>query len=260
MISGKPTAAAGGVVPATTTPSGYSPSDLRTAYAFPSVTGGPVRTVAVVTAYDDPDAASDLAAYRSQYALSSCTVANGCFKQVSQTGTGSLPPAEAGWSAAVAESVDMISAICPACHILVVEADSAAIADLGTAENEAVTLGAKFVDNDWSIPESAGETSYDTEYFDHPGVAITAPAGDSGYGVSYPAASPDVTAVGGTTLTKDSSVTRKYDETAWADSGSGCSAYEPKPSWQADTGCNQRTDNDLAAVADPSTPVAYYTH
>lgn len=242
---------------ATTTPNGLSPANLQQAYNLQGSTSGSGQTVAVVTPYDDPSAASDLAAYRSQYGLSPCTVANGCFKQVSQTGTSTLPSTSATWDATEAASIDTISAICPNCHILVIEATSVAITDLGTAENEAVSLGAKFIDNDWFIYESSGETSYDTSYFNHPGVAITAPSGDStGYGVTYPAASPDVMAVGGTTLTADSSSPRGYDEAAWTNSGSGCSQYETKPSWQTDTGCATRTLNDLSA--DAGTPVAFY--
>jgi hypothetical protein len=248
--------------PETTTPAGYAPSDLQSAYGLPDSTLlGRGETVAVVTAYDDPDAESDLGTYRTQYALSACTTANGCFKKVNQTGGTSYPGTSAGWSAADAQSLDMISAICPTCHLLLVEANSTAITDLGTAENEAVTLGAQFVDNDWYTPEAglgSSETSYDSQYFDHPGVAITAPSGNSGYGVNYPAASQYVTAVGGTTLTKATGVTRGWTETAWSGTGSGCSAYEPKPAWQDDTGCSDRTLNDTAAVADPNTPVAYY--
>jgi hypothetical protein len=243
-----------------TTPAGYTPANLTSAYQLPTGMGSG-STVAVVTAYDDPDAASDLAVYRSEYGLPACTAGNGCFDKVSQTGGTSYPKTSAGWSAGTAESMDMISALCPNCHILLVEATNSAISNLGTAENEAVTLGAQFIDNDWTIPEAevgSAETTYDTEYFDHPGVAITAPAGNSGYGVSYPAASPYVTAVGGTTLTQDTGVGRGWDETAWSGTGSGCSAYEPKPPWQADSGCTMRTVNDAAAVADPSTPVAYY--
>jgi hypothetical protein len=265
LISQPPAAgaAAGDVSPDAVTPGGYSPANLEQAYQFQGSRSGVGQTVAVVTAYNDPDAASDLAAYRTEYGLNPCTVADGCFKQVSETGsTTSLPGSAAGWTAPAAESVDMISAICPDCHILLVEASSTAIADLGTAENEAVTLGAKFVDNDWIIPETsigAAETTYDSDYFNHPGVAITAPAGDDGYGnVSYPAASPYVVAVGGTTLSPDSSAIGSYTETAWTGTSAGCSAYEPKPSWQADTGCADRTLNDLAADADPNTPVAYY--
>src|SRR5450756_1764955 len=243
-----------------TTPTGYTPANLASAYRLPSTmpTGS---KVAVVTAYDDPNAATDLGTYRTQYGLAACTTASGCFQKVNQTGGTTYPKASAGWSAGAAESVDMISAICSACDIILVEASSSAITDLGAAENEAVALGAKFIDNDWTIPEAAigsAETTNDTEYFNHPGVAITAPAGDGGYGVSYPAASPYVTAVGGTTLTADIGVIRGWNESTWTGTGSGCSTVEPKPAWQSDTGCTGRTDNDAAAVADPSTPVAYY--
>jgi hypothetical protein len=276
VLTGKPAKATAGMATgksavsaaSTTTITGFTPTELQAAYeAQGSFTGSAVgsgETVAVVTAYDDPYAASDLATYRSEYGLSACTVADGCFEKVSQTGsTTSLPAPASGWSPAASESMDVISAICPNCHILLVEANSPSIDDLGTAVNEAVTLGAKFVDNDWYKSEAsigAAETTYDSEYFDHPGVAITAPAGDGGYGVNYPAASPDVIAVGGTTLTTDSgSIPSGYTQTAWTGSGSGCSAYEPKPAWQTDTSnCADRTMNDLAAVADPSTPVAYY--
>ena len=252
----------GGAQPAASTPAGYAPSDLQSAYNLPKSSSlGNGETVAVVTAYDDPTAETDMGTYRTQYGISACTTANGCFKKVNQTGGTTYPGTSAGWPAADAQSLDMISALCPACHILLVEANSTAITDLGTAENEAATLGAEFIDNDWFTPEAsfgASETSYDTQYFDHPGVAITAPAGNAGYGVNYPAASQYVTAVGGTTLTKDTSVARGWTETAWSGSGSGCSAYEPKPAWQQDTGCSDRTLNDTAAVADPGTPVAYY--
>lgn len=239
----------------TTPPAGLSPANLQQAYDLQSATGGSGQTVALVTAYDDPTAAGDLAAYRTQYSLAACTVADGCFKKVGQTGsTTSLPGTSAEWTAPVAESLDAISAICPNCHILLVEANSAATADLAAAENEATVIGARFITNDWTGPESASETTYDSSF--SPDVVITAPAGDAGYGATYPAASPNVIAVGGTTLTASSGSPRGYTEAAWADTGSGCSAYEPKPSWQTDTGCAGRTMNDLAA--DAGTPIAYY--
>ena len=249
------------VADASTPPAGFTPADLQSAYGLHSSTAGSLQTVAVVTAYDDPDAESDLATYRSQYGIAACTTADGCFSKVNQTGGTTYPGTSAGWSASDAQSLDMISAICPNCHIVLVEASSSAITDLGTAENEAVMLGAMFIDNDWASPEAtfgSTETSYDALYFNHPGIAITAPAGDAGYGVDYPAASPYVIAVGGTTLTKDSTAPRGWTEAAWSGSGSGCSAYEPKPAWQTDTGCSDRTVNDVAAVADPNTPVNFY--
>jgi hypothetical protein len=246
-----------------TTPPGYGPSGLRSAYGLASYSpiGGTGQTVAVVTAYDDATAETDMATYRSQYGLSAC--GSGCFSKVNETGGSTYPPAgPAGWSLVTAEDLDMISAICPNCHILLVEATTTAITDLGTAENEAVTLGAKFVTNTWFTPEATygtSEPTYDTDYFNHPGVAITAPDGNGGgYGTYYPAASPDVIAVGGTTLTQDTSTARGWTETAWSDTGSGCSPYEAKPSWQTDTGCSDRTLNDVSAVADPNTPVAIY--
>ncbi|WP_405869473.1 putative Ig domain-containing protein [Streptomyces sp. NBC_00005] len=243
-------------------PSGLSPANLHSAYNLPS-TGGSGLTVAVVDAYNDPNAESDLATYRSQYGLSSCTKANGCFKQVSQTGsTTSLPTNDTGWAGEEALDIDMVSAVCPNCNIVLVEANSATDSDLGTAENEAVALGAKFVSNSWGGDESSSQTSEDTSYFKHPGVAITVSAGDEGYGAEYPATSQYVTAVGGTALST-SSTSRGWTESVWKTSstegtGSGCSAYDTKPSWQTDTGCTKRMESDVSAVADPATGVAVY--
>ena len=123
--------------------------------------------------------------------------------------------------------------------------------------NEAVKLGAKFVSNSYGAGEAAAETSLD-HFYDHPGVAITASSGDSGYGVSWPAASPHVTAVGGTSLLPALNQ-RGWAEIAWSGAGAGCSQYEPKPSWQDDSGCPRRAVADVAAVADPDvSPVAVY--
>ncbi|MEU6402127.1 putative Ig domain-containing protein [Streptomyces sp. NPDC046985] len=247
---------------AAATPSGLSPANLHSAYKLPS-TGGSGLTVAVVDAFNDPNAEADLGTYRSQYGLSACTKANGCFKQVSQTGsTTSLPTNDTGWAGEEALDLDMVSAVCPNCSIVLVEANSANDTDLGIAENEAVSLGAKVVSNSWGGGESSGQTSEDTQYFKHPGVAITVSAGDSGYGAEYPATSQYVTAVGGTAL-NTSSNSRGWTESVWSTSstegtGSGCSAYDPKPSWQTDTGCGKRMEADVSAVADPATGVAVY--
>ncbi|MDV7218915.1 putative Ig domain-containing protein [Streptomyces prunicolor] len=242
--------------------SGLSPANLHSAYALPS-TGGSGLTVAVVDAYNDPNAESDLATYRSNFGLSACTKASGCFKQVSQTGsTTSLPTNDTGWAGEEALDIDMVSAVCPNCNIILVEATSATDANLGTAENEAVTLGAKFVSNSWGGDESSSQTSEDTSYFKHPGVAITVSSGDEAYGAEYPATSQYVTAVGGTALSTSSS-TRGWTESVWKTSsteggGSGCSAYDAKPTWQTDTGCTKRMEADVSAVADPATGVAVY--
>jgi hypothetical protein len=243
---------------------GYGPSSLQSAYSLPSSTAGSGETVAVVDAYNDPDAASDLATYRSDWSLPAC--GSGCFEQVNEEGATSPLPSAAGstgWDVEESLDIDMVSAICPLCHIILVEANSADTADLGAGVNAAVSLGADFVSNSYGGSESSSDNTYDSDYYNHPGVAVTASAGDDGYGVSYPAASADVTAVGGTSLSTASN-SRGWTETVWGSSsggegtGSGCSADSSKPSWQTDTGCSKRTDNDVAAVADPNTGLAVY--
>ncbi|HEX4061282.1 MAG TPA: putative Ig domain-containing protein [Streptosporangiaceae bacterium] len=239
------------------TPSGYSPANLDSAYKL-SATGGSGETVAIVDAMNDPNAASDLATYRSQWGLPACTVASGCFRQVNQAGaTSPLPANDTGWAGEESLDVDMVSAICPLCKIILVEASSADNADLYAAEDEAVALGAKFVSNSWGGSEYSGQTTDDAA-FNHPGVAITVSSGDDGTGAEYPATSQYVTAVGGTTLTTASN-SRGWAESAWSGAGSGCSAYDPKPSWQTvTTSCSKRAEADVSAVADPNTGVAVY--
>jgi subtilase family serine protease len=238
-------------------PSGYGPASLQSAYNLPSATGGSGQTVAIVDAYDDPNAESDLATYRSQYGLSACTTANGCFTKVDQNGGTKYPRGNSGWAEEISLDLDMVSAACPNCKILLVEASSSSMTNLGTAVNTAVRLGAKFVSNSYGGSESSSDATYDSTYFNHPGVAITVSSGDNGYGVEYPAASKYVTAVGGTSL-KTSSTTRGWTDTVWSGAGSGCSSYDAKPSWQKDTGCANRTVADVSAVADPNTGVAVY--
>ncbi len=243
---------------------GYGPSNLQSAYLLPSSTAGSGQTVAVVDAYNDPNATSDLATYRSSAGLPAC--GSGCFSVVNQNGAASPLPANAGtngWDVEESLDIDMVSAICPLCHIILVEASSPTTANLGTAVNSAVSLGAKFVSNSYGGSESSSDPTFDTDYYNHPGVAVTASAGDDGYGVEYPAASQYVTAVGGTSLSTASN-SRGWTETVWGSSaggegtGSGCSADDAKPSWQKDTGCSHRTNNDVSAVADPNTGVAVY--
>lgn len=243
-----------GVKPNASSPSGYNPSDLQGAYNLPSATAGSGQTVAIVDAYNDPKAEADLATYRSYFNLPACTTANGCFKKVNQSGGTSYPSNNAGWSQEISLDLDMVSAVCPNCHILLVEATSPSFANLGTAVNTAVRLGANTVSNSYGGSESSGESSY-ASYYNHPGVAITASSGDNGYGVEVPAAYNTVTAVGGTSLNY-SGGTRS--ETAWSGAGSGCSAYIAKPSWQHDSGCSRRTVADVSAVADPNTGVSVY--
>jgi subtilase family serine protease len=259
---------------ASSTIAGYHPSDLLNAYNLPS-SGGGGQTVAIVDAYDDPNVAGDLSTYRSAFglpAVSTCSVAGGkvtspggpCFAKVSQTGsTTSLPRSNGGWSQEISLDVDMVSAICSQCNILLVEASSSSLTNLGTAVNEAASLGATEISNSYGGSESSSDTTYDTKYYRHPGVAITASAGDSGYGVEYPAASQYVTAVGGTSLSRNSATVRGWSETAWSGSGSGCSADDPQPSWQSSNAtiagvCGKRAVADVSADADPNTGVSVY--
>ncbi len=235
----------------------YGPADLQSAYSIGS--GGAGHTVGIVDVYDDPNAESDLGVYRATYGLGPCTTANGCFRKVNINGaaTGNV-----GWAQEISLDLDMVSASCPACHILLVEvpADSSGSASagaIGQAVNTAVQLGASEVSLSLGSGEFAGET-VDDRYFDHPGVAVTVASGDSGYGTSFPATSADVIAVGGTSLRRTTALARGWTETAWSGTGAGCSQFEPKPIWQHDTGCLRRTDNDLAVVADPATGVAVY--
>jgi len=242
-----------------TTPTGYGPADLQAAYKLPSTTAGAGQTIAVVDAFDDPTAESDLAQYRSYYGLPPCTSESGCFKKVDQNGGTLYPPPNPDWDLEISLDLDMVSAICPNCNILLVEATTNLDSDLYTAEDTAAALGANAISNSWGGDEYNGETADDV-HFNHAGVAITASSGDSGYGVSYPAASRYLTAVGGTSLTQNqtdgSDAVRHWTETAWDGAGSGCSAYESKPRWQHDAGCAKRTVADVSAVADPNTGVA----
>lgn len=232
-------------------PSGLGPADLAGAYKLGA--GGSGQTVAIVDAQDDPNAESDLAVYRSTYGLPPCTTANGCFRKVNQTGGTTYPAPDTGWAGEISLDVDMVSAVCPSCHILLVEATSPTTANLGTAVNTAVSLGARFVSNSYGGSDQTASSAYN-----HPGVAITASTGDGGYEVEYPASDQHVTAVGGTSLTRDTSA-RGWSESAWSGAGSGCSTIQPKPAWQtAATSCTRKANADVSAVANPSTGVAVY--
>ncbi|MDX6220943.1 MAG: hypothetical protein QOJ48_2624 [Frankiales bacterium] len=242
-----------GATPAATTSwggRGYSPAQLTTAYGL---SGGSSALVAVVDAYNNPNAAADLNSYRGLFGLgpANLTIVN---QNGSTTG---LAAGDAGWGQEEMLDLEMVSAICPACPILYVGAKSASFTDLGTAVNTAVAQGAKVVSNSYGGNESSSEISIQSQYYTHPGVAITVSSGDSGYGVQSPAAFNTVTAVGGTSLTLNADGTRKA-ETVWSGAGSGCSAYISKPTWQHDTSCSRRTVADVSAVADPNTGVAVY--
>jgi hypothetical protein len=276
--------------------SGYYPSDLLSAYGLAKAAsamtpGSSAPTVAIVDAYDDPNAASDLAAYRASMSgstdpntgLSDGTIPPLCgsgvtancvtFTKVSQTGGTKYPTGNSGWAEEISLDLDMVSAICPDCNILLVEASSSSIANLATAEQEAESYHPVAIDNSYGGSEFSTETSYNSIYSSiaasssSVGTAITAATGDDGYGTLFPAVSPLVTAVGGTSLsyTGTGSSLAWSAQSVWSDAGSGCSSYEQAPAWQQDQGvyrlssdCPGRQVADVSADANPETGVATY--
>jgi subtilase family serine protease len=236
---------------------GYSPAELKSAYAIPTDLGAGA-TVAVVDAYHNPNAESDLAVYRSTWGLPPCGSANGCFRQVNQRGgTAPMPSTDAGWGTEISLDLQMVSAACPLCRILLVEADDTSFTDLGEAVNYAATQGVAAISNSYGGDEDQDSVDYATQYFTHPGIAVLAASGDDGFRVEFPAAAGGVIAVGGTTLNHAANA-RGWTESAWRDGGSGCSTLQPKPPWQRDTGCPGRTVADVSAMADPNTGPAVY--
>jgi subtilase family serine protease len=241
---------------------GLTPTDIRSAYRLPSSSGGGL--VAIVDAYDDPRAESDLAAYRAHFGLPACTTANGCFRKVNQAGLPrSFPAASTSWSQEIALDLDAVSAACPGCKILLVEANSARNSDLGASIAAAARFRPAAVSNSFGSPESSSQRAVDAKIA-HLGIALVASSGDDGYGAAqFPASSTYFTAVGGTSL-KRSSAARGWTETVWGtaagtkSTGSGCSSYEAKPSWQPGAACGRRMIVDVAADADPATGLAVY--
>jgi subtilase family serine protease len=238
-------------------PAGYGPRDLWSAYGLPGTRPGRARTVAVVTAFDNPNVEADLAAYRTQYGLPACTTANGCFRKVGQDGTATLPQPDQSWGLEAAVDVTMVSAACPRCHVLLVEANDDSYPSMGAAVDTAVRLGAAVVSNSYGAAESNLAMDYASHY-QHRDAVVVASTGDGGFGpANFPAVLGNVVAVGGTTLTPADN-RRGWTEQAWSGSAGGCSAYVAKPSWQRDHNCPMRTVADVAAVADPQTGVAVY--
>ncbi|MDR3642315.1 MAG: S53 family peptidase [Candidatus Doudnabacteria bacterium] len=245
-------------------PIGFSPADLRHAYNLSGKADNhPV--VAIVDAYDDPTIKSDLDVYSNQFGLAhlpNCKTDAAkslvpCFQKISQRGTAALPSINKGWSMEIALDVEAVHAMCENCSILLVEATSPNMTNLMAAVDAAVKAGAVAVSNSYGGPEFAEEKQFDS-HFNRAGIAFTVSSGDSGYGVQYPAASPYVTAVGGTSLYLGSGGKYK-NEDAWSGAGSGCSQFEGKPAWQTDNKCQNRTVADVSAVADPDTGFAVYT-
>ena len=281
-----PTGRAGGNA-ASLPGSGYYPGDLQSAYqvaaAASAITpGAGAPTIAIVDAYDDPNALSDLTAYRTN--LSGATdpntglsdgsippvcggaITSGCITFTKYTPQGT-PSGNTNWSEEISLDLDMVSAICPNCNIALVEAASNSFTNLAAATSFAKGLGPAAVTNSYGGNEFSGETSYNSTYAAGTTTAVTASTGDSGYGVEFPAADPNTTAVGGTSLTYTGTGSGLVwnAQTVWSSAGSGCSSQEGLPTWQNVSGvynlsgtCAGRQVGDVAAVADPSTGVAVY--
>jgi subtilase family serine protease len=242
---------------ATKGPTGLTPAQIRHFYGFDQITNlGAGQTIAIVDAYDDPNIESDLAVFSSQFGLPKCTTANGCFKKVLASGK---PRTDAGWSLEISLDVEWAHAIAPAANIVLVEAASNSFANLMLAVDVAVANHASAVSMSFGGSEFSSQTGYDV-HFNIPGVTFTASSGDSGSGVEYPAASPYVVAVGGTTIQTDSNGAY-LGETAWSGSGGGQSAVETEPGYQSSFGIasnNKRGVPDVAYDADPNTGFPVY--
>ncbi|MEJ2291187.1 MAG: S53 family peptidase [Deinococcales bacterium] len=264
-----------GAPEASTTPQGYSPQQIRTAYGFSGLTAtGSGTTIAIVDAYDDPNAEADLATFASTYGFPACDLT-----KVDQNGGTHYPRTDQGWTLEISLDVQWACAVAPGAHILLVEAKNSSFSNLLTAVATAAGYGGDSVAGygptvavsmSWGGSEFSSEGSYDAA-FQTSGVTFTASSGDSGTGVIYPAASPYVVGVGGTTLPLDSSGNViNGGETAWNGSGGGISVYEPEPTYQgsmtnadsADAGgslpASGRGVPDVAYDADPSTGFAVY--
>ena len=233
--------------PTQTQVSGHTPADIVSAYNLPSSTSGSGQTVAIVDAFDNPNAESDLAVYRANFGLPACSSSNGCFAKLNENGKpGPYPRPDAGWAVEESLDVDMVSAVCPNCHIILMEGKTSSSKSLGSAVDEAVKMGVTIVSNSYIGYGKQNDKS--APYYDHPGVIMTAAGGDEGYGIGEPAGFPAVVSVGGTNLSQGGG-SRGWTETTWSGTGSGCERKQAKPSWQTDNGCKGRTMNDVAAVA-----------
>jgi hypothetical protein len=229
-------------------PAGWGAPALRSAYGLTDL--GQTSTVAVIVAFDYPSAEADLNHYRAQFGLPACTSASGCFTKLNQRGeVGNYPRQDYGWGVEASLDLQMISAACPACHIVLVEANSPNDTPLGKAEHAAIAAGATVTNHSFGRLETTDIPGLAATY-DQPGVTAVASTGDSGYQpAQFPAGSPSVVAVGGTTLARSATDPRGWREKAWSFGGSGCSAYFDKPGWQTDTACHNRTAADVSAVA-----------
>ena len=262
--------------PSNTPVGGLTPAQLRTAYNLTPTASGAVPNgplIAIVDAFEDKHAEDDLATYRSQFGLPACTSKNGCFTKVVLTGPPPPPPPPGGpaaagsaattWADEIALDLAMASAACPTCRLMLVESAGQDLDSLANAVNVAAGYNPAAISNSWGVLEGGGNApNIDPgaqAAFNHPGIAITASAGDLGQ-VEFPASSPYVTSVGGTTLTQDGTTARGWTETSWANTGAGCSIMFAVPAWQNGSACTSgRAVPDVSVIADYNPGVAVYS-
>ena len=241
-------------------PQGITPSEMGEIYGFHLVTNqGLGQVIGIVDAYDDPNIEADLAVFSTEFELPACTTSNGCFRKL--YATGSKPVPSAGWAGEISLDVEWAHAVAPQARIVLVEAKNDTTQALFNAVAAAVSNGATVVSMSWGCGEFAGELALDPT-FQSAAISYVASAGDSGPVTEYPAASPYVVSVGGTTLA-DTRAFQWKSESVWNTSlgatGGGVSSYEPEPSWQAAfQNQGNRGVPDLAYDADPATGVAVY--
>ena len=255
---------------------GYCPIDLQDAYNTPSLTRGKGKGVAIVDAYGYKNAGADLAKYRKTMGLKACDIATKCLRIVNQEGHSSPlppePPPSDDWRGEQSLDLDMVSAMCPNCKIVLVQTKDNFTNNLYAGVKTAGTLGPKYIGVSWG----GGPEGADNPIFRQAGKVIAAAAGDNGGGGRYgggpiqPCTYTYVVCVGGTHLVRDSHKKRGWNETVWNDwsfdycggpcgaTGSACSLRIAKPSWQTDLGCRMRSAADTSATASLRSPVIVY--
>ena len=243
----------------TTFQNGLGAADLRAAYGLAPVQPGAVANgpaIAVVVAYDNPNAEHDLATYRAAFGLPACTSANGCFARLFNGGA-LLKPQQSAWAMESDTDLAMASAACPTCKLILVESPNSEISTLAHAEDLAAAQHPVAIGNSYGVPENQQARAF-ASHWNHPGIAITASAGDAKT-PTFPATLSSVTAVGGSVLVKDATTVRGWTEAVWGNTGAGCSATEPRPSWQTNAfGCTNRAVADVSAVAAANPGIAIY--
>ncbi len=262
-----------------TSPTGLPPAAIESVYNLsglsPASGAGAGQIIAIVDAYHDPHALSDLNTFNAQYgyatlpACTSLTQPGPCFEQADPQGT---PKVNSGWVLEESLDIEWAHAEAPAAKVVLVEAASSSLSNLFGAISYANSIGATEVSMSWGGSESSSETSDDATLA-HPGTFYTASSGDSGHGTIYPSASPNVIAVGGTTLNgcSGTSCANFSSETAWSGSGGGSSTVEAIPGYQSGyTGAvfgastisgltgGRRGIPDVSFEANPSTGVSVF--